>query len=307
MRRILFHRDFLEYTGGHGKVWDYFRHARALDWDARVYLTPRSLRDVRNPWMSCPQYIEPQWHPQACDVLFLAGLDWAAMADHSNPPRPVINLVQHVRHAWPQHPLHTFLKAPAHRICVSQPVADAIVATGQVNGPVSVIPAALDMPEAVAGAPTVSSPHVLIAALKAPELGRALAQKLSRRGMAVELLEHWLPRADYLARVAAAGTMVTLPHPAEGFYLPTLESMALGVPVVTTDCIGARQYTRDGENCVLSASEPKALADAVERVLQPELAQRLRRNGRLTAATYGQENERERFALVLHSMESERP
>ena len=302
---MLFHRDFIEYTGGHGKVWDYFRHACALGWDARVFLTERSLRDERNPWRACPQYIEPEWQPDACDVLFLAGMDWAALADPRNPPRPVINLVQHVRHAWPDHPLHAFLPAPAHRICVSQPVADALLATGLVNGEISVIPAALDLPDDFASNAPKQSGRVLVAALKAPELGRALAQELQQRGMDVELLQHSLPRADYLARVASATAIVALPHAEEGFYLPALEAMALGVPVVSIDCIGSREYVRDGENCVLSAPEPQALVAAVDYVLQPEQANQLRVNGRLTAARYGQQSERERFAQVIRCVQGD--
>lgn len=312
---MLFHRHFVHYTGGHGKVWDYFRHARALGWDARVFLTTHSLRDERNPWMACPQFIEPEWEPDACDVLFLAGMDWAALADPRHPPRPVINLVQGVRHASPDQLLHAFLPAPAHRICVSQPVADALLATGIVNGPISVIPAALDLPDrsptikalpsAQMPSPEVPLPHVLVAALKAPELGRAVALELRQRGIVVELLEHWLPRVDYLARVAAASAVVALPLHAEGFYLPALEAMALGVPVVTVDCIGSRQYTCDGENCVLSAPEPQALAAAVEHVLQPERGHRLLRNGYSTAAAYGQQPERERFAQVIRSMQGD--
>lgn len=303
MRRILFHRDFLEYTGGHGKVWDYFRHARALGWEVRVYLTPQSLRGDCNPWLAWPECIVSDWRPQDCDVLFLAGMDWAALDDPLNPPRPVINLVQHVRHAWPEHPLHTYLHSPARRICVSQPVADALLATGQVNGAITVIPAALDIPLSVTQARNDSAQRVVVAALKAPELGTAVAKELRARGLQVELLAQWMPRMDYLACVAAAAVVVTLPHPAEGFYLPALEAMALGVPVVTTDCVGSREYSRDGINCVITAPEVQALVGGVVRVLKPGRGCRLRHNGQLTAAVYSQQREREQFAKVIQSME----
>lgn len=304
---MLFHRDFTEYTGGHGKVWDYFRHALALGWDARVHLTPRSLRDDRNPWSAHPELIEPEWNPEACDVLFLAGMDWAALPDPCHPPRPVVNLVQHVRHAWPDHPLHAFLEAPAQRICVSRPVAEALQATNRVNGGLCVIPAALDLPELPAMAPQVRHGRVVIAALKAPGLGQELARVLRDREMDVELLDSWLPRREYLERVSRGAVVVTLPHAVEGFYLPALEAMSLGVPVVMTDCIGSREYVRDSENCVLAAAQPEALAAAVERARQPELAHRLQRGGLLTAAAYGQERERERFAQVMRRMEGNEP
>lgn len=304
---MLFHRDFLGYTGGHGKVWDYFRHALALGWDARAYLTPRSLRDHCNPWAAVPERIEQVWRPEAFDILFLAGMDWEALADPGHPPRPVVNLVQGVHHGWQTHPLRAFLAAPAHRICVSGPVAESILSTGEVNGPVTVIPAALDLPKQVAAPPFPQGGKVLVAGLKAPALAAALALELRERGVAVEVLDQWMPRMDYLARVAAAAVVVTLPLAAEGFYLPALEAMALGVPVVMGDCIGSRQYARDGENCLLAALEPGRMADAVERALQPALAACLRQHGLTTAAAYSQTNEREHFAGIIGNLEGGKP
>ena len=299
---MLFHRDFAGYTGGHGKVWDYFRHALALGWDARVHLTPGSRRDASNPWMAMPERIVPGWQPHDCDVLFLAGMDWNALEDIHAPPRPVVNLLQHVRHAWPELPLRGFLRAPARRICVSHAVAEAVLATGEVNGPVAVIPAALDLPDDVRRCAHGSDGPVLIAGLKAPALAHALAEELRGRGVEVELLDGWLPRDDYLAKVAGAAVAVTLPHPAEGFYLPALEAMALGVPVVLGDCLGSREYARDGDNCLLAAREPEALADAVQRALQPAQAARLRERGQETARRFDQAGEREAFAQVLESL-----
>lgn len=299
---MLFHRDFAGYTGGHGKVWDYFRHALALGWDARVYLTRGSLRDASNPWMAMPERITTDWQPLECDLLFLAGMDWRALEDIRRPPRPVINLLQHVRHASPELPLRGFLRAPARRICVSQPVADAVLATGEVNGPVTVIPAALDLPDDAVPRTLAAGGPVLIAGLKAPVLAHALAEQLRARGISVELLDQWLPRAEYLGRVARAAVAVTLPHPTEGFYLPALEAMAMGVPVVLGDCVGSREYTRDGENCVLAALDPWSLAEATQRAMEPEQAARLRAGGLATAGRFGQAAERAAFAQLLRDM-----
>ena len=299
---MLFHRDFAGYTGGHGKVWDYFRHALALGWDARVYLTPGAVRDASNPWMAMPERIVSRWQPDDCDLLFLAGMDWAALEDIEAPPRPVVNLLQHVRHASPALPLRGFLRAPAQRICVSQPVADAVLATGEVNGPLTVIPAALDLPHQAMQRAIAEDGPVLVAGLKAPALAHALAEELRARGVNVAVLDQWLPRAEYLGRVARAAVAVTLPHPTEGFYLPALEAMALGVPVVLGDCIGSRAYTRDGDNCLLAALEAGALADAAARALQPALAARLREHGLATAQRFDQASERAAFAQLLRDM-----
>lgn len=298
--RILFHRNFLEYTGGHGKVWDYFNHALALGWDARVFLGVDSLRDARNPWMQVKERIETAWQPHACDVLFLAGMDWSALPDFRQPPRPVVNLLQHVRHAWPEHPLRTFLCAPAQRICVSDAVTEAVLATGEVNGPIVTIPAALELPQMAGQSLLPRSGQILIAGLKAPSLAREVAALLENVGQSVEVLDTPLPRVEYLCKVARAQVLVALPHPAEGFYLPSLEAMALGTPVVSSDCIGSRQYARHEHNCLLAPLQADILAASAIRLMrQPEAASRLVAAGRRTASDHSIAGERAAFAQVL--------
>jgi GT2 family glycosyltransferase len=71
----------------------------------------------------------------------------------------------------------------------------------------------------------------------------------------------------------------------EGFCLPVLEAMATGLPVVCTDAHGNRDFCRDGENCLIPAAEPGAVASAVRRVLEdPALRARLAAAGLETAA-----------------------
>jgi GT2 family glycosyltransferase/glycosyltransferase involved in cell wall biosynthesis len=89
----------------------------------------------------------------------------------------------------------------------------------------------------------------------------------------------------------------------EGFCLPVLEAMATGVPVVCTDADGNRDFCRDGENCLMPASDERAVADAILRVLEdPELRRRLSRGGLATAREYewaSRTDELERFFLSL--------
>lgn len=300
---MLFHRDFLGYTGGHGKVWNYFNHALALGWDARVYLTPASLRDASNPWLSMPDRIETQWRPEAAELLFLGGVDWLALEgrDTASLP-PVVNLVQHVRHADSAQPLRAFLRRPAWRICVAQAVADAITATGEVAGEVRVIPAALDIDVPMEGAKAARR-GLFIGALKGPALGRALAARLASAGYEVRLEDALLPRADYLAALASAEAAVLLPHPTEGFYLPGLEAMALGCPVVMPPCVGSGQYARDGVNCLMPSADVEALAEAVTSLADAVLRERLCGAGLETARGHGLPAERDAFAALLREME----
>src|SRR3546814_5556433 len=66
---------FRGYSGGHGKVWDYFNHALAAGWDARVYFTPQSLHDASNPWSAMPERVLDRYAPNAADALFIGGMD----------------------------------------------------------------------------------------------------------------------------------------------------------------------------------------------------------------------------------------
>ena len=57
----------------------------------------------------------------------------------------------------------------------------------------------------------------------------------------------------------------------ESFGLPPLEAMACGVPVVTTDCGGIRDYAVDGYNAlIVPPGDPEAVADAVLKILRDD-------------------------------------
>jgi len=294
---LLFHRDFRGYSGGHGKVWDYFNHALAAGWDARVYLTPESLRDASNPWLRRPERIVTRYEPQTAAALFVGGMDWLALATHDDPTQRVFNLIQHVRHADPQQPLHAFLGRRAIRICVSQPVADAIAATGRVQGPIHVIAAALDVP--VAAPADTARCGIFIDGCKQPQLAQQLTEALRAEGRTVQAIGGWVPRPQYLAAMAQALVAVTLPHPTEGFYLPGLEAMALGCAAVVPDCVGNRAYLRPEHNALVPSLTPAALLQAVHRLDDVALRTRLIANGTATAAQFTQTRERAAFHALL--------
>jgi len=263
---LLFRRDFQGLTGGHLKVWHYYRHAfESHRFAPRVFLTPGSVRGPANPWCDDARPPLDTWDPAAASALFVAGLDWIDVPDPC--PVPVINLVQGVRHAVANDPRRPFLGRPAIRICVSGEVADAIRGTGEVNGPVHVIPNGLDRGDL----PVVSGERdldVVVAGIKNPALARNVAHELAADGLRVECLLDPLPRGEFLARLGRAKVAVTLPLDREGFYLPALEAMALGCLVVCPDCVGNRGFCRDGE----TAFRPAATVDGIVAAVRAAIA-----------------------------------
>ena len=276
-RRALFYRDFRAFSGGHLKVWDYFQHVAALpNWTARIAFSAESKWDATNPWIRARETVDP-WYPATADLLFLAGTDWRVLspAQQQNPPAPIINLIQHPRHAEKGSEVRSFLKHRAIRICVSEEVASAIKATGEVNGPVFVIPNGVDGSSLPAVKETAErSTDLLICGLKAPDLARLAYSHFAGKNRNVRWLIEWIPREDYLERLVDARITLFLPRPSEGFYLPALEGMGCGTVVICPDCVGNRSFCFDGTNCLRPAHESKAILAAVDQALQQTESER---------------------------------
>jgi GT2 family glycosyltransferase len=88
----------------------------------------------------------------------------------------------------------------------------------------------------------------------------------------------------------------------EGFCQPGLEAMACGVPLVTTDNGGCREYAIDEVTAlVVPPRDADAMADAIKRLLHdPELAGRLVRNGlELVDRDFDWEKRTDEFAELL--------
>ena len=298
MRRLLMRRQFLGPTGGHQKMFDYYGHVAAhADWTPVVHFTRDSVSAL-NPWRDAGVPGLPHWDPTDADALLLGGMDWEAMPDVDGVV-PVINLVQHVRHADPALPLRAFLRRRAVRICVSDAVADAILDTGEVNGPVRVIDAA------IADVAHGNDPRtgVFIDAIKQPAVGRALAESLVAHGMPVDLSLDRLARVDYLARLGRCEIAVLLPHATEGFYLPGVEAMAAGAACVVPDCVGNRGYLEPGRNALVPTLELDSLISAALSLQDPVLRDILRDGGAATAARHGLSRERRAFHDVLDQLD----
>lgn len=343
-RTVWFHREYVGFSGGHLKHAHYFDHVRntpgfgvKLTYGSEK-LPVRLRRLVRSGGLAASQRelsvrlrrllrrgrsndklqreraelwpVPPvaQWRPAERDVLFLAGTDWRYLkgAGLGQLPNVRINLIQHVRHAHAGSEFYGYLRERAIRICVSREVADAIVATGQTNGPVLTIPNGIDL---VANAGSVKplnrAPRILIVGYKRPALAEELAARLDEAGIPHDTSIDLLPRPAFLDALARCDIAVCLPNAEEGFYLPALEAMALDCVVITLDCIGNRGFVRHRGNCLVAADDAGSLFAATRSAF--EMADEERRGVLLeakgTAAAHSLAAERKRFQSILRNLD----
>ena len=305
---VLFHRDFRQFSGGHLKVWHYFNHVLSSPrHDAWAQFSANSVWDETNPWAACPERVVKPGTPPDADVLFLAGLDWLNLSprERRRPRRPVVNLVQHVRHADRDDPRHGFLEHRALRICVSKQVQDAVVASGEVNGPVVTIPNAVDVGSVRGRSRADRDIDVLVVANKQPDVGRSITSALCATVDRVRLVDRAQPRAAFLDLLGRARVTAFLPNPTEGFYLPALEGMALGTLVVCPDCVGNRSFCLHGENCQRPLYDEASLLAATVAMLSlgAEEAEAQRARGAATAAMHDLSTERTAFLAQLERLD----
>lgn len=303
MRSVLFYRDFRRFTGGHLKVWDYFIHVLSSG-DHRPYIqfSKDTVWDRTNPWLAYRRPA-PEGVPARPDVRFVAGGDWETIdvREREAPPQPVVNLIQHVRHASPDDRRYPYLRHPAVRICVSAEVAEVVRQAGA-NGPVLTIPNGLDL----AALPSMLDPlkmdkELFIVAMKQRKLGGELLRRLKGSARRIDFLDRPVPRAEFLQRIQRARVTLFLPDPSEGFYLPAIEGMALGSLVICPDCVGNRTFCAPGSNCFRPEHEVSAIEAAVRSALAlvPVEVSRMREEARRTAESHSLLEERRAFQAVL--------
>lgn len=306
-KSILFYRDFQEYTGGHQKVADYFSHLQSTtEFTVDIAFSKATRWDSSNPWFPAYQDKAGDYFPAKYDYAFLAGVDWQVyVASERKPNQPIVNFIQHVRHADPAQPMHRFLSEKAVRICVSQEVADAIKATGLVNGPIFTINNGIAIP----AIDSVEKQHELfIFGPKNPEMARALEVELAQKGVAALVINSWLPRDLLLQTLAASRIALLLPSPTEGFYLPALESMRYAELTIVPDCVGNRSFCHDRQNCLFPAYNTPALVaavmDALRLLRQPDQLNIFKRNCVDTLAYHSLERERTEFLDLMRQLDS---
>ena len=93
------------------------------------------------------------------------------------------------------------------------------------------------------------------------------------------------PRQEALAELYRRAAVYVCASHYESFPLPPLEAMACGAPVVTTANVGALEYARHGENClVVPLRDPSGLAGGIRTMLSGGAIRARCRSGGLQTA-----------------------
>ena len=90
--------------------------------------------------------------------------------------------------------------------------------------------------------------------------------------------------------------------------MPPLEAMASGVPVVTTDCGGVREYVRPGVNALVAdPGDIRSLAAGLSFLLKNESARKmLLEHGLETARQFSRENALAKLENLLSAIVADR-
>jgi glycosyltransferase involved in cell wall biosynthesis/GT2 family glycosyltransferase len=118
-----------------------------------------------------------------------------------------------------------------------------------------------------------------------------------------------LPQA-HLAEEYSKAEIFVVGSPIDGFGFPGLEALACGVPLVTTDNGGCREYARHEETAlVVPPGDPDAMADAIRRLrADVELRRRLVENGlRLVAERFSWDDAADGFERALAELAQRDP
>ncbi|MDQ3693513.1 MAG: glycosyltransferase [Chloroflexota bacterium] len=308
MRTVFFQCNLRNFRGAHLKLWDYFGHVLATPgFTPRITFTARSRWDEMNPWLNAREYVVDDWRSLHVDVFFVGGRQWELAEQHPDwgDDSPVINFVQHVHHADVDNDRYQYLTRRAIRVCVAQEVSEALRQTGLVRGPLLDIPNGIDIGDFPPKDDDGPEVDVLIAALKRPDIGLRLRDRLEQPGRRIHLLTERLHRSEYLRQLQAARVTVFLPNDTEGFYLPALEGLAAGTLVVCPDCIGNRSFCLPGYNAFLPSFAIEELAAAAEAALAlpEERVRQMSENAQETAERYSLRRERRAFHDVLTNID----
>lgn len=304
---VLFYRNFQGFQGGHLKTWNYYSYLKDMDgFYPQIFFSKTSTWN-ENPWKgNCNP--NKRWDPGSADILFLAGLDWSALEGlELDENKPVINLIQAIRHADKTDIRYKYLRNKAIRICVGNEIASAIKATNIVNGPVFTILNGIDLNlvRQIVSTITCKKLDVFISGLKNKYLAAQLNIGLEKIGLRIDIQIDSIPREEYLRKIAKAKISLLLPAKTEGFYLPALESMALESFTICPDCVGNRSFCVNTHNCYMPEYNYNSIFQVVIDALNlpDDKYKKILKNATSTVEEHSLLNEKRKFKSIMSNVD----
>lgn len=288
-------RHYHGYTGGHQKVHDYLTHFIAMGWHPSLFLSNRAKTNKTLFENMAGVDYQDSFNPNDADVVFLAGMDWQHYLPIKSSEKPVINLIQHVRHADKSEALFAFLKEPAIRLCVSDAVKQAIEPFA--NGPCHVIKMGHKFERLSVG----RSNDVYILANKQPQLGISIYNWAKDRGFSTILHDSTQEKGLVTKAMAMSAVTVALPNKTEGFYLPGIEAMFYSKQAVVPYCIANKEYFHNTSNLIMPDYTEDNIKSAILRSMRlgPIESSIRKFIGKKIACQYSLQNERKALSACL--------
>lgn len=165
------------------------------------------------------------------------------------------------------------------RLANSAWTADRIA--GEIGVRPSVVPTGVDQALFRPIASTKRYPVLCVGDRRPWKGTQVIEQACAQLGLEAEKLAGKGLTQDDLAREYSKAEIFVVGSPIDGFGFPGLEALACGVPLVTTDNGGCREYAVHEETAlIVPPNDPDAMAAAIARLRSnPELKERLARNG----------------------------
>ncbi len=308
MKKILFIRDFrprsngkLRISGGHIKVRDYYMHCLAHpQLDPYIYFTPRSEFEDNELWQDVPRDHIIQ-DPQSIDfdLFFFSGKDIKHLPNRKIVKgKKRIRLMQSLRSCFPEHPNYAYVVKRAYRIFVSPEIFEA----GKhmpTDGEPALIPNGIPLHDFYPEEKKENS--ILIWAKKNVPLGMRIHERLKALNIDATLLIDYVPREEFAARLRKTDIFLTCPWERECFHLPSIEGMASGCAVITSDNVGNRSFCIHGETSMVTEyNRDDQYVDYVLQLMKnPELKKAIQQNAIKKARYYSLDREREDFYNFL--------
>lgn len=236
------------FRGAQVKTWDYFWIINSHPgFKCKIQFHPESKWSDEVFWPEQKVLSEGESFESPDILLLKGGKDWLLYEKQFGKISiPVISPIVNYRVVNPMHPSHELLKKPAVRICPNPDLAKKLRKIPYVNGPVFSIPHGVCLDSFKPPSIDHRELDLVIVAIKNKSLGKDIYRFFkSKTQFKIKLLDSILDHNNFIQTLSQSKVCLHLPQIFESFYLPGLESMALGSLTVMPKCLGNEFYSKN--------------------------------------------------------------